>query len=149
MLFSHSGTSESLWPHGLQHANLLCPSPSLKSLLDSRPLSQWCHTTISSFFSACLQSFPESGSFPTSQLFTSSGQSIGTSASASVLPMNSQCWFPLGLTSLISLQSKGLLTVFLNTMVQKHQFFNTQPSLCTHPIHCNRNKFVIYFNYFI
>ena len=119
-----------------------------QSLLDSCPLSRWCHPTISSsFFSPYLQSFPESGSFPTSQLFTSSGQSIGASASASVLPMNIQCSFPLGLTGLISLKSKRLSTVFSNTMVRKHQFSDTHPSLCTHPIHYNRNNFVIYFNY--
>ena len=97
---------------------------------NSCPSSQWCHPTISSSvvpFSSHLQSFPASGSFPMSQFFTSSGQSIGVSASASVLPMNIQDWFPLGWTGWISLQSKGLSRVFSNTTVQKHQFFhNTQ-----------------------
>ena len=93
---------------------------------NSCPLSWWCHPTILSSvipFSSCLQSFPASGSFPMSQFFTSGGQSIGVSASASVLPMNIQDWFPLGLTGLVSLQSKGLSRVFSNTTVQKHQFF--------------------------
>ena len=96
------------------------------------PLSQWCHPTISSSvipFSSCLQSFPASASFQTSQLFTSGGQSIGVSASTSVLPMNIQDWFPLGLTVWISFQSKGLSRVFSNTIVQEHQFFSTQLSL--------------------
>ena len=101
-----------LWPHGLQHTSLPCPSPYPKVCSNSRPLSWWCHPTISSSvipFSR-LQSFPASGSFQISQLFSSSGQSTGVSASASVLPMNIQDWFPLGLTSWISLQSKGLST---------------------------------------
>ena len=99
---------------------------------NSCPLSQWCLPTISSFiipFSSCLQSFPASGSFPVSQFFASGGQSIGASASTSVLRMNIQDWFPLGLTGWVSLQSKGLSRVFSNTTVQKHQFFGTQPSL--------------------
>ena len=99
---------------------------------NSCPSSQWCHPAISSSvvpFSSCLQSFPESGSFPVSQFFLSGGQSIGASASASVLPVNIQGWFPLGLTGLISLQSKGLSRVFSNTIVQKHQFFGAQFSL--------------------
>ena len=99
---------------------------------NSCPLSQWCLPTISSFiipFSSCLQSFPASGSFPVSQFFASGGQSIGASASTSVLWMNIQDWFPLGLTGWVSLQSKGLSRVFSNTTVQKHQFFGTQPSL--------------------
>ena len=99
---------------------------------NSCPLRQWCHPAISSsvtLFSSCLQSFPASRSFPMSQFFPSGGQSTGASASASVLPMNIQDWFPLGLTGLISLQSKGLSRVFSNTTVQKHQFFGTQPSL--------------------
>ena len=99
---------------------------------DSCPLSQWCHPTISSSvvsFSSRLQSFPASGSFPMNQFFASGGQSFGVSASASVLPVNIRGWFPLGLTSLISLQSKGLSRVFSNTTVQKHQFFNAQLSL--------------------
>ena len=102
---------------------------------NSCPLSQWCHPTISSCvspFSSCLQSFPASGSFPMSQLFKSRGQSIGTSTSASVCPMNIQDWFPLGWTGWISLQSKGLSRVFSNTTVQMYQFFGTQPSLWSH-----------------
>ena len=106
-----------------------CPSPSPRVCSNSCPLSQWCHPTISSslipFFS-CPQSFPTSGSFPISRLFASGSQSIGASASVSVLPMNIQGWFPLGLTDLISLQSKGLSRVFSNITVQKHQLFSTQ-----------------------
>ena len=118
--------SDSLRPHGLQHARPPCPSPSPGAYPNSRPLSWWCHSTISSSvvpFSSCLQSFPASGSFPMNQFFTSGGQSIGDSASASVLPMNIQNWFPLGWTGWISLQSKGLSRVFSNTTVQRHQFF--------------------------
>ena len=118
--FSHSVVSNSLWPRGLQHARLsyhqLCSN--------SCPSSCWCHPTFSYSvvaFSSCLQSFPASESFPMSQFFTSGGQSIG--ASVSVLPMNSQDWFPLGLTGLISLKSKGLSRVFSNITVQKHQLF--------------------------
>ena len=99
---------------------------------NSCPLSQWCHTTISSSvipFSSCIQSFPASGSFPMSQFFTSGGQIIGVLASASVFPMNIRDWFPLGLIGLISLLSKGLSRVFSNTTVQKHQFFSAQLSL--------------------
>ena len=163
--------SDSLWPHGLQHTRLPCPSPiagvypnpclhfsSFQSLSrvqlfatpwtthtrppcpspiarvypDPCPLSQWCHPTISSSvipFSSCLQSFPASGVFPMSQLFTLGGQSIGVSASALVPAMNIQDWFPLELTGLISLQSKALSRVFSNTTVQKHQFFSAQLSL--------------------
>ena len=105
LLFSHSVTSDSLWPHGLQHAWLPCPSPSPRACSNSCPLSWWYHPTISSSAvpSSCLQSFLASGSFPVSQLFTSGGQRIGASASASVLPMkNIQGWFPLGLTGWIS-----------------------------------------------
>ena len=131
LLFSRSVVSDSLWPHGLQHARLPCPSLSPRVCSNSCPLSQWCHPTIS--FSvvpfSCLQSFPESRSFPMSQLFTSGGQSIGASASASVLPMSIQEWFLLGCTGWISLQSKGLPRVFSNTTVQKHQFFSSQLSL--------------------
>ena len=126
--FSHSAVSDSLWPHGLQHARLPCPSSIPRVYSNSCPLSQWCHPTIPSSvipFSSCLQSFPASGSFPMSQFFTSGGQSIGVSASTSVLPMNIQDWSPLGWTSWISLQSKGLSRVFSNTTVQKHQFFST------------------------
>ena len=125
--FSHSVMSASLWPHGLQHARPPCPSPIPGAYSNSCPLSQWCHPTISSFvvpFSSCLQSFPASGSFEMSQFFPSGGQSIGVSASASVLPMIIQDWFPLGWTDWISLQSKGLPRVFSNTTVQKHQFFD-------------------------
>ena len=111
--------SDCLRPHGLQHASLPCPSLSPKICSNSCPLSWWYHPTISSSVVpfSCLQSFPASGSFPVSWLFTSSGHSIG--ASALVLPMNIQDWFPLGLTGLISLQSKGLSRVFSNTTVQK------------------------------
>ena len=129
LLFSHLVGSYSLWPHGLQHTRLLCPSPP-RVCSDSCPLSQWCHPTISSSIvslSSCLQSFPALGSFPMSQLFVSGGRSIGTSAS--VLPINIQGWFPLRLTGLIALLSKGLSRVFSRTTVQKHQFFGTQPSL--------------------
>ena len=129
--FSHSVTSDSLWPHGLQHARPPCPSPTPRACSNSCLSSQWCYPTISSSVVSfsCLQSFPASGSFPMSQFFTSGGQSIGVSASASVLPMNIQDWFPSGLTGLISLQSKGLSRVFSSTTVQKHQFFSTQLSL--------------------
>ena len=109
----------------------LCPSLTPKAYSNSCPLSWWCHPTISSSavpFSSRLQSFPASGSFQMSQLFASGGQSIGVSASASVLPMNIQDWLPLGWTGRISLQSKGLSRVFSNTTVQKHQFFGTQLS---------------------
>ena len=130
--FSHSVVSDSLWLHGLQHASPPCPSLTPRVYPNSCPLSQWCHPTISSSvipFSSCLQSFPTSGSFPMSQLFASGSQSIGVSASTSVLPMNTQDWLPLGLTGWISLQSKGLSRVFSNTTVQKHQFFSPQLSL--------------------
>ena len=125
--FSCSVMSDSLRPQGLQHARLPCPSPTPRACSNSCPLSQWYHSTISSSvvpFSSCLQSFPASGSFPMSQFFASGGQSIGISASPSVLPMNIQDWFPLWLTSWISLQSKGLSRVFSNTTVQKHQLFS-------------------------
>ena len=130
--FSHSVESNSLWPHGLQHARLPCPSPTPRTYSNSCPLSWWCHPTISSSvvpFSSCPQSFPASGSLQMSQFFTSGGQSIGVSASASVLPMNIQDWFPLGWTGWICLTFKGLSSVFSNTTVQKHQFFSTQLSL--------------------
>ena len=122
LLFSCSVLSESLWFHGLQHTRLPCPSPSPGACLNSSPLSGWCHPTISSSvipFSFCLQSFPASQSFPMSQFFASGGQSIGVSVSASVLPTSIQGWFPLGLTGLISLMSKGLSRVF-STTVQRH-----------------------------
>jgi len=124
--------SDSLQPHGLQHARLPCPSPTPGACSNSCPLTQWCHPTILSSvvpFSSYLQSFPASRSFLISQLFTSGGQSIEPSASASVLPISIQDWFPLGLTGLISLQSKGLSRVFSDTTIQKHQFFDTQSSL--------------------
>ena len=109
--FSHSVVSDSLWPHGLQYARPPCPSPTPGACSNSCPLSRWCRPTVSSsvvpFFSS-LQSFPASGSFQMSQLFTSGGQSIGVSASTSVLPMNILVWSPLGWTGWISLQSKGL-----------------------------------------
>ena len=113
-----------LQPCGLQYTGLRCPSPTPRAYSKSCPLSQWSHPTISSSvipFSSCLQSFSASGSFPMSWVFASGGQSIGVSASASVLPVNIQDWFPLGLTGLIPLQSKGLSRVFSNTTVQKHQ----------------------------
>ena len=132
LLFSRSVKSKSLWPHGLQHTRLPCPSLSPRICPDSCPLSQWCHPTISSSvipFSFCLQPFTASGFCLMSQLFTSGGQSTGASASASVLPMNIQGWLPLGLTDLMSLLSKGLSRVFSSTTVQKHQFFDAQPFL--------------------
>ena len=130
--FSRSVMSDSLQPHGLQHARPPCPSSTPRVYPDSCPLSRWCHPIISSSvvsFSSCLQSFPALGSFPMSQFFASGGQSIGVSASTSVLPMSIQGQFPLELTGLSSLQSKGLSRVFSNTTVRKHQFFGTQLSL--------------------
>ena len=125
--------SDSLRHHGLQQASLLCPPPSPGVCSNSCPLSQWCYLIISpsaSPFSFCHQSFPVSGPFPMSRLFASGGSSIGASASTSVLPMNSQGWFPLGLTGLISMQSKELSRVFSSTTIGKRQFFCAQPSLC-------------------
>ena len=133
MQFSHSVVSNSLRPHGLQHTRPPCPSPTPGVYSDSCPLSWWCHPTISfsvNPFSSHLQSSPASRSFPVSQLLASGGQRIGVSASASVLPMNIQDWFPLRLTGLISLLSKGLSRVFSSTTVRKHQFFGTQPFHC-------------------
>ena len=130
--FSHSVMSDSLQPHRLQHARLPCPTPTPGAYSSSCPWSQWCHPTISSSvgpFSSCLQSFPASGSFLVNQFFTSGGQIIRVSASASVLPINIQDSFPLGWTVWISLQSKGLSGVFSNTTIQKHQFFGVQLSL--------------------
>ena len=124
--------STSLWPQGLQHARLLCPSPTPWAYSNSSPLCWWCHPPISSSvvpFSSCFKSFPAARSFPKSQIFTSAAQSIGVSASASVLPMNIQDWYPLGWTGWISFQSKGLSRVFSNSTVQKHQFFAAQHSL--------------------
>ena len=129
--FSLSVMSNSLPPHELQHARLPWPSPTPRACSNSCPSSQWCHSTISSSVNpfSCLQSLPASGSFQMSQFFTSGGQSIAASASASVLPMNIQEWFPSGWTGLNSLLSKGLSKVFSNTIVQKHQFFGPQLSL--------------------
>ena len=129
---SYSVMCDSLWPHGLQHARLPHPSPTPGVYSNSCPFSWWCHPTTSFSvvpFSSCLQSFPTSGSFQMGQLFVSGGQNIAVSASASVLPMNIQYWFPSGWTGWISLLSKGLSRVFSNTTVQKHQFFGTQPFL--------------------
>ena len=121
-----------LQPHGLHHTKPPCPSPTLRVYPNSCLLNLCCHPTISpsvDLFFSHLQPFPASESFPVSQLFASGGQSIGVSASASVLPMNTQGWPPLGWTGWISLQSKGLSRVFSNTTVQKHQFFSPQFSL--------------------
>ena len=120
-----------LQSHGLQHIRLLCTSLSPGDCSNSCPLSRWCYITITSSaipFSSCLQSFPASGSFPMSWLFVSGGQNIAASASASVLPMNIQDWFPLGSTGLIFLLSKGLSRVFSSTTIWKHQFFSAQLS---------------------
>ena len=128
--FSRSVTSDSLPPHESQHTRPPCPSPTPGVYANSCPSSRWCHLDISSSvvpFSSCPQSLPASGSFPMSQLFAWGGQSIWVSASASVLPMNTQDWSPLGWTGWI-LQSKGLSRVFSNTTVQKHQFFSAQLS---------------------
>ena len=128
LLFSGSAVSDSWWPHLLQHTNFPCPSPSPGVSSNSCPLSQWCHPTISSSvipFSSCLQSFPASGSFLMSQLFASGGQSIG--ASALVLPMNIQGWFPLGLVWFPCCPRDS--QEFSNTTVWKHQFFGAEPSL--------------------
>ena len=132
LLFSHSVVSNSLWPYGLEHARLLCPSLSPRVCSNSCALSQWCHPTISSSvipFSSYIQSFPASGSFPRSQLFASGGKSTG--ASASVLTMTIQGWFPLGLTGLISLLSKGLKSLLQHhslkaSVLQCSAFFMVQ-----------------------
>ena len=132
--FSHSVVSDSLWPHGLQHARPSCPSPTPGAWC---PSSQGCHPAISSSvtpFSSCLQSFPVWGSFPRTQFFTSGGQTSSTSASVLPVnffffPVNIKGWFPLRWTGLISLQSKGLSRVFFSTTVQRHQFFGAQLSL--------------------
>ena len=131
VLFSHSVMSDSLWLHESQHARPPCPSPTPRVHSNSCPSSWWCHPAISSSivpFSSCPQSLPASESFPMSQLFSWGGQSIGGSALASVLPMNTQDWSPLEWTGWISLQSKGLSRVFSNTTVQKYQFFSAQLS---------------------
>ena len=130
--FSHSVVSDSLRPHESQHARPPCPSPTSGVHSDSCSSSRWCHSAISSSvvpFSSCPQSLPASGSFPMSQLSAWGGQSIGVSALASVLPMNTQDWSPLGWSGWISFQSKGLSRVFSHTIVQKHQFFSAQLSL--------------------
>ena len=130
LLFRRWFVTDSSQPHGLQHVRLPCPSLSPKVCLNSCPPSQWCHPTISSSltpFSSGLQSSPASRSFPMNCLFTSGGQSIG--ALASVLPVNIQGWFPLGLTGLISLQYKGLSGVFSSITVWRHHFFGSLPSL--------------------
>ena len=127
--FSRPVVFDSLRPHGPQHTRPPCPStPEVHP--DPCPLSRWCHPAISPSIVplSCPQSFPASGSFPMSHLFSSGGQNIGVSASTSVLPMNTEDWSPLGCTDWISLQSKGLSRVFSNTTVQKHQFFGTQLS---------------------
>ena len=134
--FSRSVMSNSLWPHGLQHTRLPCPSPFSEVCSNSCPLSRWCHPTISSSvipFSSCLQSFPGSGSFPMSQFFTSGGQSIGVSASTSVLPMNIQNWFPLGLICFDLLAMQGTLKSLLQhhnskASIQCSAFFIVQLS---------------------
>ena len=130
--FSCSVISDSLRPHELQHARLPCPLPTPRAYSNSCLSSQWCHPAISSSvvpFPSCLQSFPATGSFLMSQLIASGGQGFGVSASASVLPMNIQDWFPLGWTDCISLHSKGFSRVFSNSTIQKHQFFWAQLSI--------------------
>ena len=130
--FSHSIMSDSLWPHESKHARPPCPSPTPRVYSNSCPSSQWYYPAILCSvipFSSCPQSLPVSGSFPMSQLFAWGGQSTEVSASASVLPMNTQDWCPLGWTGWISLQSKGLSGVFSNTTVQRHLFFGAQLSL--------------------
>ena len=125
-----SPSPDSVRPHGVQHTRPPCPSPSPEVCLSSCPLHWWCHPNISSSvasFSFCLQSFPASGSFPMSHLFTSDDQNTGASASALVLPMNIQGWFRLKVTGLITLLSRGFLGVFSSTTVQRHQFFGTLP----------------------
>ena len=145
--FSCSVICDSLWPHGLQHARPPCPSPTLGGCSNSCPSSRWCHPAISSSvvpFSSCHQSLPASGSFPMSQLFASGGQSIGVSALASVLPMNTQDWSPLGWTGWISLQSKGLSRVFSNTTVQSINSsvlsFLHSPTLTSIHDHCKNHS---------
>ena len=151
--FSLSVVSDSLWPHESQYARPPCPSPTPRIYSNSCPLSRWCHPAISSsvvpFFS-CPQSLPASGSFPMSRLFAWGGQRTGVSASASVLPMNTQDWFPLGCTGWISLQSKGLSRVFSNTTVQKQVtvlqvIYSLKPHFI-HQRHCC--KYIKYINSF-
>ena len=145
--FSRSVVSNSLQPHEPQHARPPCPSPTARVYPNQCLLSQWSHPTISSFvapFSSCPQSFPPSGSFKMSQLFASGGQSIGVSASTSVLPMITQDWSTSEWTGWISLQSKGLSRVFSNTTVQKHQFFGTTQSTQS-PNHWSTREFLTRF----
>ena len=133
LLFTCSVMSDSLRTRALHHPKLACSSLSPGVCSNSCSLSRWCYLTIwssSSPFSLCLQSLPTSGSFPMSQLFTSGGQIIAATASASVLPKSIQGWFPLGLTDLVFLQSKGPSRVFSSTTIQKHEFLSAQPSLC-------------------
>ena len=130
--------ADSLWPYGWQHARLPCPSLSPRVCSHSHPLSQWCYLTVSSsatLFSFLPSIFPSTGSFPVNWLFASGGQNTEASASASVPPMNIQVWFPLGLTYLITLLSKGPSRVFSSTTIWKHQFFSAQPSLGLFIIH--------------
>ena len=137
--FSRPIVSNSLQPHSLQYARPPYPSPSPRVCPSSCPLRRWCLPAISSsdaLFSICPQSFPASGTFPMSQLFTSNDQNTGVSTSASVLPLSTQGWFPLRLTSLISLLSKGLLGVFSSTTVWRHQFFSAPSSLRSSPYNC-------------
>ena len=148
MQFSHSVMSNSLWPYGLQHPKLPCPSPTPRACSHSSPSSCWCHPTISSsvvHFSSCLQSFPATGIFPMSQFFASGGQIIGVSMSASVPPMNIQNWFLLGLTDLISLYPKGLSRDFSNSIVQKHRSsvlnFLYNPTLTSKHDYCKNHSF--------
>ena len=150
--FSHSVVSDSLWPHGLQHTRLPCLSPTPGACSNSCPSSQWCHPTISSSvipLSSCLQSFPALGSFPISQFFPSGGQSIGVSAS--VLPMDIQSWFPLGLTGLISLLSKGLKSLLQHhnskaSILQHSAFFTVQLS---HPYMTTRKTIALTIRTFV
>ena len=140
--------SESWWPHELQQSRPPCPSPSPRVHPNPCPLSRWCHSTISSSVIpfSCSQSFPASGSFPRSRFFSSGGQSIGASASTSVLPVNIQDWYPLRLAYLISLQSKGLLRVLSNTTVQKHQSsalnFHYSPTLTSIHDYWKKHTFI-------
>ena len=132
LLFSHPVLSDSLQPHGLQHTKPPCPSLSSEACPSLCPLLWWCHPAISSLvspFFSCPQSFPASGTFPVSKLFASDDQNTGVSASASLLPVIIQGWFPLRLIYFISLLSKELAQVFSSTTVQRHQFFGTLPSL--------------------
>ena len=139
LLFIHTVMSSSFWPPGLQHARPPCPSPSPGVCPSSCSLNPWCSPAISSsdaLFSFCPQSFPASGTFPMSRLFTSDDQNTGASASASVLPMSIQCWSFLWLTGFISLLFKGCSGVFSSTTFQKPQFFGVLPSLWSNSHNC-------------